>query len=163
MSDFYPDHKELLDRAVLAIGERTYWSAYPERPKAYPAEAAAEGEAAFNDLLGKPFTMARRPETYMSVAESSPYGIELGIEYPRLDVDTAIEAATGAMKDWGRASTDERAGVCLEILDRLSKSSFLMGHAVMHTTGQTFLMAFQAGGPHALDRALEAVAYTYVE
>ena len=33
----------------------------------------------------------------------------------------------------------------------------------MHTTGQSFLMAFQAGGPHALDRALEAVAYAYRE
>ena len=31
----------------------------------------------------------------------------------------------------------------------------------MQTTGQSFLMAFQAGGPHALDRGLEAVAYAY--
>ena len=27
----------------------------------------------------------------------------------------------------------------------------------MHTTGQGFVMAFQAGGPHAQDRGLEAV------
>jgi phenylacetic acid degradation protein paaN len=38
-----------------------------------------------------------------------------------------------------------------------------MAHAVMQTTGQAFLMAFQAGGPHALDRGLEALAYAYVE
>ncbi len=31
----------------------------------------------------------------------------------------------------------------------------------MHTTGQGFMMAFQAGGPHAQDRGLEAVAYAY--
>jgi phenylacetic acid degradation protein paaN len=31
---------------------------------------------------------------------------------------------------------------------------------VQHTTGQAFVMAFQAGGPHAQDRGLEAVAYT---
>ena len=31
------------------------------------------------------------------------------------------------------------------------------------TTGQAFVMAFQAGGAHALDRALEALAYAYVE
>jgi phenylacetic acid degradation protein paaN len=31
----------------------------------------------------------------------------------------------------------------------------------MHTTGQAFPMAFQAGGPHAQERALEAVAYAY--
>ncbi len=33
----------------------------------------------------------------------------------------------------------------------------------MHTTGQAFAMAFQAGGPHAQDRGLEAVAYAYAE
>jgi phenylacetic acid degradation protein paaN len=31
----------------------------------------------------------------------------------------------------------------------------------MHTSGQGFMMSFQAGGPHAQDRALEAVAYAY--
>jgi phenylacetic acid degradation protein paaN len=33
-----------------------------------------------------------------------------------------------------------------------------MANAVMHTTGQAFAMAFQAGGSHAQDRGLEAVA-----
>jgi len=33
----------------------------------------------------------------------------------------------------------------------------------MHTTGQAFMMAFQAGGPHAQDRGLEAIAYAYGE
>ncbi len=33
----------------------------------------------------------------------------------------------------------------------------------MHTTGQAFAMAFQAGGPHAQDRGLEAVAYAFQE
>ena len=33
----------------------------------------------------------------------------------------------------------------------------------MHTSGQAYAMAFQAGGPHAQDRALEAIAYAYAE
>ena len=33
----------------------------------------------------------------------------------------------------------------------------------MHTTGQAFVMAFQAAGPHAQDRGLEAIAYAYDE
>ena len=33
----------------------------------------------------------------------------------------------------------------------------------MHTTGQGFVMAFQAAGPHAQDRGLEAVAYAWDE
>ncbi len=163
MPDFYDAHKELLDRAVTATRERTYWSAYPEHPKAYPPEADAAGAAAFNELVGKPFATDQEHDGYMDVAESSPYGIDLSITYPKTDVDTVVAAASEAMKDWGKASVDERAGVTLEILDRLSASSFLMGHAVMHTTGQGFFMAFQAGGPHALDRALEAVAYVYAE
>jgi phenylacetic acid degradation protein paaN len=51
----------------------------------------------------------------------------------------------------------------LEILHRLNRHSFEIAYAVMHTTGQAFLMAFQAGGPHAQDRGLEAVAYAWTE
>jgi len=156
-------HKGTLDRAVQAIEERLYWSAYPEHPKAYGEEAPAEGETAFSNLLGKPFDTDQAHDGYLEVAESSPFGIELGITYPATDTGTVIAAAVEAMGSWGRASTDDRADVCIEILDRLSQNSFAMAHAVMHTTGQSFMMAFQAGGPHALDRGLEAVAYTYRE
>ncbi len=54
-------------------------------------------------------------------------------------------------------------GVCLEILDRLHKHIFELANAVQFTSGQAFVMAFQAGGAHALDRALEALAYAYAE
>jgi hypothetical protein len=37
-------------------------------------------------------------------------------------------------------------GVRMEILERINKQSFLLAHAIMHTTGQAFVMAFQAGG-----------------
>src|SRR5690606_6832319 len=48
-------------------------------------------------------------------------------------------------------------------LKRLNQRSFEMAYAVQHTTGQGFMMAFQAGGPHAQDRGLEAVAYAWQE
>jgi len=156
-------HSKILARAVQAIEERSYWSAFPEHPKAYGEEAAVEGEAAFNELLGKPFDSDQTHDGFLEVAESSPFGIELGITYPATDVGAVIGAAVEAMGAWGRASADDRADVCIEILDQLSQISFEMAHTVMHTTGQSFLMAFQAGGPHALDRALEAVAYVHRE
>ena len=53
--------------------------------------------------------------------------------------------------------------MCAEILHRINRQSFLFANAVMHTTGQAFMMAFQAGGPHAQDRGLEAVAYAWAE
>src|SRR3712207_2374841 len=42
-------------------------------------------------------------------------------------------------------------------------TTLFRSNAVMHTSGQAYAMAFQAGGPHAQDRALEAVAYAYAE
>jgi phenylacetic acid degradation protein paaN len=48
-------------------------------------------------------------------------------------------------------------------LVRQNRMSFEIGNAVMHTTGQAFPMAFQAGGPHAQDRGLEAVATAWSE
>ncbi|MYV97206.1 phenylacetic acid degradation protein PaaN, partial [Streptomyces sp. SID3343] len=48
-------------------------------------------------------------------------------------------------------------------LARINAASFEIAHAVQHTTGQAFVMAFQAGGPHAQDRGLEAVAYAWAE
>jgi phenylacetic acid degradation protein paaN len=163
VSDLFAVHAETLDRAVAAIDERTYWSAYPEHPKAYGEDAPGEGQATFDGLVGQPFALDQEHDGYVEVAESSPFGIDLDITYPATTVDATVSASVPAMSGWGRASADDRAGVCLEILDRLAKDSFTMGHAVMHTTGQSFLMAFQAGGPHALDRALEAVAYAYRE
>ena len=163
MSEFPQTHASTLAAAIEAIESRGYFSAYPEHPKAYGEDAPAEGQAAFEAMLGRPFDTGQECDSYMAVVESSPYGIPLDITYPEVSVDDAIARAVGAMRPWARTTPDERAGVCLEILARLSADSFAMGHAVMHTTGQSFLMAFQAGGPHALDRALEAVAYAYGE
>jgi phenylacetic acid degradation protein paaN len=61
------------------------------------------------------------------------------------------------------AGPQARVGVCLEVLHRLHGRIFELANAVQHTSGQAFVMAFQAGGAHALDRALEAIAYAYDE
>ena len=156
-------HSETLARALEAIDARTFWSAYPEHPKAYGEDAPAAGEAAFKAMLGQPFDTGQANDGFVGVEESSPYGIEIGITYPATTIDRVIDDAVGAMSTWGRTTPTERAEVCLEILSRLSDDSFTMANAVMFTTGQSFLMAFQAAAPHALDRALEAVAYAYRE
>jgi phenylacetic acid degradation protein paaN len=163
MTDMHERHRETLSAALETIDTREYWSPYPEHPKVYGEEAPAAGEAAFNARLGKAFVLDQPSDRFIDVAESSPYGTEFGVTYPSADADELVATARAAMGTWGRASPETRAGVCLEILDRLARNSFEMAHAVMQTTGQSFLMAFQAGGPHALDRALEAVAYAYRE
>ena len=158
-------HRPLLERAVQAIGERTYWSAFPESasPKVYGEGAAEAGKAAFEAQLGKPFAMTQAATAGEVGGEISPFGMPLGITYPRPDIDGLFAAVDAAHQSWKRAGPEAWAGVCLEILTRINRHSFEIANAVMHTTGQAFLMAFQAGGPHAQDRGLEAVAYAWDE
>src|SRR5690606_33162984 len=87
----------------------------------------------------------------------------LAVTYPRLDIDAGLAAATESMRQWRDAGPRARAAVCVEMVERLHTRSFEIGHAVMHTSGQPFVMAFQAGGPQAQDRALEAVVAGLVE
>ncbi len=166
MSDkFFDAHKDTLSAAVSASDTREYWSPYSEMPspKVYGETGAADGEAAFKAYLGKAFEIDQPSTGDMIGDEASPFGIELGTSYPAPDVDALIAASTGAGRAWGRASIEARVGVCMEALARINARSFEMAHAVMHTTGQAYMMAFQAGGPHAQDRALEAVAYAWRE
>jgi phenylacetic acid degradation protein paaN len=162
---FFERHREMLERAVQAIHERSYWSAYPESasPKVYGEGAAEAGKAAFDALLGKRFPLTQ-PATVGDVgSEKSPFGPALNVTYPKPDIDGLFAAVGRAHDQWKKARPEVWAGVCLEVLARINKASFEIANAVMHTTGQAFLMAFQAGGPHAQDRGLEAVAYAWDE
>ena len=156
-------HAATIDRALAAIGERGYWSPHSESPKAYGEGAMEAGKAAFDALLGKPFDLTQ-PGTVGTIGrEVSPFGIALGITYPKADLDALFAAIGAAEREWKKAGPDAWVGVSTEVLQRINKQSLLFAHAVMHTTGQAFMMAFQAGGPHAQDRALEAIAYAWAE
>ena len=164
MKDLFATHAALLDAATGAARERGFWSAFPDNPKAYPGEAAAEAKAAFEALKNRPFALAREGDQAPRIgAEISPFGPALGITYDASAVKELILRAEAAAPGWADASIEQRAGIALEILIRLNKASFLIAEAVEHTTGQSSIMAFQAGGPHAQDRGLEAVAYAYQE
>ncbi|WP_329134222.1 phenylacetic acid degradation protein PaaN [Streptomyces sp. NBC_01476] len=154
-------HRGTLDKALEAISTRAYWTPYPEHPKAY-ADAEA-GKAAFDALLGHRFALDQPGIDAWTGGERSPYGIELGIEYPHPDPDVLLPAMRAAVPAWRDAGPEVRALVCLEILSRINARTHEFAHAVMHTSGQAFTMAFQAGGPHAQDRGLEAVTYAYAE
>ncbi|GHB20273.1 oxidoreductase [Pseudovibrio japonicus] len=163
MSNFFEAHKETLFKAVKTSKSRDYWSAYPEiaSGKIYGETAKDDQAAEFEGMLGKPFALGQPTNGNWVGAEASPYGKELGVTYEDADPAELIKAATEAGKSWAKATVEERVGVALEMLARINKKSFLIANAVMHTSGQAFMMAFQAGGPHAQDRGLEAVAYAY--
>jgi phenylacetic acid degradation protein paaN len=159
----FTKHEATLNQALAAIATRGYWSPFPEMPspKVYGETASSDGEAAFKAHLNRTFDLDQ-PTTGETIGnERSPFGLALGIRYPKANVDALLAASAAAQSQWRAAGPDAWAGVSLEILTRLNKASFEIGYSVMHTTGQAFMMAFQAGGPHAQDRALEAVAYVW--
>ena len=164
-TSFFEKHRATLDAAREAIRTRAFFSAYPESAsgKIYGETAADDGKARFTARHGSAFALAGPADGGTTATERSPYGVDLGVRYPAASADALIAAATAALPGWADATIDARTGVALEALARLNAASFEMAHAVMHTTGQGFMMAFQAGGPHAQDRALEAVAYAYEE
>ena len=162
---FFERHQPLLEQALAAAALRGYWSPFAESPspRNYGETANEEGRAAFEALRGKPFPLNLHDADGAVGGEKSPYGFDLGITYPHVPAAKLVAASKRALQDWRRAGPQAWVGVSLEILARLNKLSFEMAYAVQHTTGQGFMMAFQAGGPHAQDRGFEAVAYAWQE
>lgn len=175
-TELFDRHRPMLDRAVQALVERTYWSPFSESPspRVYGETAADDGKRAFDGLLGHAFELGfAHPSTGAAVqTEHSPFGVELGVGYPAVSADLVLAAAQtaqaggrqdaaivgGVAQSWTHAGPKAWVGVAMEVLHRLNARSFEVAHAVMQTTGQGWMMAFQAGGPHAQDRGLEAVA-----
>ncbi|MBB3013004.1 phenylacetic acid degradation protein PaaN [Cupriavidus alkaliphilus] len=162
---FFERHQALLEQATQAIATRGYWSPFAEMPspRVYGETANADGKAAFEARLNRPFALSQPGTVGQAGKEVSPYGPELGVTYPRPDLDQLFAGVAKGMPAWRKAGPEAWVGVSLEILQRLNRRSFEIAYAVMHTTGQAFMMAFQAGGPHAQDRGLEAVAYAWDE
>jgi phenylacetic acid degradation protein paaN len=160
---FFERHRATLDRAVEAIATRGFWTPFPESPspKIYGEGAAEAGKAKFDALLNSRFPLTQPATIGQAGNERSPYGMRLGVTYPKPDIDGLMAAIEAAESGWRKAGPEAWVGVSLEILDRINKASFEIANAIMHTTGQAFVMSFQAGGPHAQDRGLEAVAYAW--
>ena len=161
----FDKHRATLDGALAAIASRGYWTPFPEQasPKIYGEGSNEAGRQAVAALFGGRFDLGQPGVTGWLACDRSPYGVDLGVNYAVCDPEALLAAAAAAMPAWQQLGAEGRTGVCLEILHRLNRASFEIAWAVMYTTGQGFGMAFQAGGPHAQDRGLEAVAYAYRE
>ncbi|HXR73388.1 phenylacetic acid degradation protein PaaN [Actinocrinis sp.] len=160
-ADLVARHRPTLDAALAAIRTREFFTHFPEQIKAYPQERAAAGKAWFDGLLGGAFPLEQAGTDGQVGGERSPYGFELGVTYPHSDIDALLPAMASGLPAWRDAGAEVRAAVCIEILTQLNELSFEVSYAAMHTSGQAFGMAFQAAGPHAQDRGLEAVVYGY--
>src|SRR5215212_11597777 len=132
MTAFVAAHRETLDRALAAVADRGYWSAYPESPspRVYGEDAAAAGLAAYEAHLGSRFELDQPGTVGWVGDERSPYGPALGVTYPEADLDVLLRAAQDAMPAWRDAGPEVRAAVCIEIVNRINARSFEMANAV---------------------------------
>ncbi len=155
-------HSNTISAAIEAVTKRNFFAHWPEIPsgKIYGETAQAEGDARFQSMLNSIFTFPHQSGTVSSTVgeEQSPYGFPLGILYPRFDIENTIKQSLLAQKQWKTISIIERASILVEVLERASKKFFDIAFATQHTTGQGYMMSFQASGPHAFDRALESIA-----
>ena len=89
-------HRATLDGALDALAKRGYWIAYPETlsGKIYGETANAEAKARFEAQMNKPFELDQ-PGPARVGGERSPYGFELGITYPKPDVDKLVSCGAG--------------------------------------------------------------------
>lgn len=159
------NHKSILDNAIKAIHERAFYAAFPEHPKAYGEEAPSKGLEVYSTYLGKKFELVGQGEGQSWEGEEiSPYTMQpLNISYPIYEVEDLISGSENAFKGWRKTTAAERAAVLIESLEKIKAHFFDIGLATQHTTGQSWMMSFQASGPHAADRALETIALGYYE
>lgn len=150
----------LLDNAIAAIHDRGFFAFYPEHPKAYAEDLDKTAKDNFAKLLNQDYSelLQKNASTYIGEEVSPFLQTGLGIRYPQFNTDILINNSKTASKSWNDLTVEKRADILLETLENIKGRFFDIAYATMHTTGQSFMMSFQASGPHANDRALEAIA-----
>jgi len=160
----FAKHQARFELAQEACRQRHCWSPYPDMPDKYPDASLAKkmGQAAFEQHLALGQFQLDQPGIENWIGEEvSPYTQQaLGIVYPQSNLDALFQAAEVAMGSWAQAPYQQRIGVLMEVLERLyTDHLFEVLHAVMHTAGQSYNMAYAGSGVNALDRSIEALVY----
>jgi phenylacetic acid degradation protein paaN len=152
-----------VQQLINANKNRLYFAQYNENPKAYPESAQSEGLLAFQTKLNSNYNfLINDTSSDFYGEEVSPYMLTgLGIHYPKLNANDLIEKSSVAFNQWRNIEIDTKYTILTQSLENVSKRFFELAYSTMHTTGQSFLMSFQASGPHACDRALEVLAAGY--
>ncbi|GAB1448768.1 phenylacetic acid degradation protein PaaN [Bacteroidota bacterium] len=163
--NLFEKHQALLTDAVAALKSRTYFTPYPENPKAYSEDADAKAKAWISSIMNNNYTALPAAASGKWIGEEvSPFlQLGIGVNYPDYSIDELISNGVAAHATWSKQSLETRVGILIESLERIKQRFFDIAYATMHTTGQSYMMSFQASGPHANDRALEAIAMGYQE
>ncbi len=161
----YEKHKSLIEKTIESIHKGLFFNQYPELPtdEIYGENSISEGYQKFKSSINKKFEGLRQamPNQWEGEEESPFFRQNLNISYPTFDIITLINRAKNQFHKWRKITPEDRAGLLMESLDRISKRFFEIAYATMHTTGMSYPMAFQVSGPHAAQRALNAIASGY--
>lgn len=159
-------HNQIISEAIIAIHNRGYYTPYPENFKIYNEDLANNAKRFIPMLMNNNFNELIQTNTSDEWigTELSPYlQTGIGVLYPKPELTKLVELSRGAMKEWAKTNSDFRIGIVVEMLEKIKERFFDIAYATMHTTGQSFIMSFQASGPHSNDRALEAAIMGYIE
>lgn len=162
---YFKKHENLLSEVKNALIKRNYYTPYPELPKFYGEDGDSKAKAYISSIMNGNFSeLMQDAEIGFAGEEISPYiQLGIGVKYPQSTTVSYINHAQQAWDTWKNVSIDERAGILVESLERIKLRFFDIAYATMHTTGQSFMMSFQASGPHSNDRALEAISVAHSE
>lgn len=163
--NLFEKHAELISNTLNAIYTREYYSPYPENPKLYSEEIANKSKTFVANIMNSNFTELSQTIGSKWIGEEiSPYlQTGIGVQYPQAPIDDVISYSKLAMQNWQQVSIEMRIALLIESLEQIKNRFFDIAYATMHTTGQPFMMSFQASGPHSNDRALEAAIVGYQE
>ncbi|WP_104090129.1 aldehyde dehydrogenase family protein [Arthrobacter sp. GMC3] len=151
-------HHPLLADAAAAVNTRVSFSAFAGREPSGPR--GGDADALFSSVLAAPLNLPGHSGTLtLQIDEVSPWTrLPLGVSYPRAQTQALTDNAQTAQITLSALTIDERAGLCVEMIERMFAANEVLGLAAMHTTGQGRGMSQSGSGTNALDRGLEAVA-----
>jgi phenylacetic acid degradation protein paaN len=151
-------YRPLLSDAAQAVNTRSAFSAFAGRQPS--GTKGDDATALFSALLEMPVDLPGHSGAItLQTDEISPWTrLPLGVSYPRAAASVLIDNAQQAQVSWSMLTLDERAGACVEMIERMFAANIVLGLAAMHTTGQGRGMSQSGSGTNALDRGLEAVA-----
>jgi phenylacetic acid degradation protein paaN len=161
----FEKYQPLITETIKSINQGFFFNHYSELPndKIYGENSIEKGYQKFKSIINRKFEGLRQamPNQWEGNEESPFLRQKLNVLYPTFDLMTLIERARNEFHKWRKIPPEDRAGLLLESLERIQNRFFEIAFATMHTTGMGYTMAFQVSGPHAAQRALNAIASGY--
>jgi phenylacetic acid degradation protein paaN len=160
--DLYKKYRSIIESTIDAIRQGIFFNHYPELPhdQIYAEKHISVGYEHFKENINKKFQAFRQamPIKWAGNEESPFLQQSLNILYPIFPAEVLIDRAKAELHKWRKIAPEDRAGLLIESIKRIEDRFYEIAFATMHTTGMPYSMAYHMSGPHAAQRALNAVA-----